>query len=101
MLKEVKFQKQKVVNKSHVANLINRKDQHKSQKELPKRESASEAIPDCDHTYTDNHQETDDKKCPSDRSGSVEELFISLYQHFSRFLGSRGEKFIILNKRHG
>ena len=38
MLEEVEFQKQKVVDEGHVADLINRQDQHKTQKELPERE---------------------------------------------------------------
>ncbi len=33
--------KQEVVNERHVANLVNGKDHHKSQKELPESESAS------------------------------------------------------------
>jgi hypothetical protein len=38
MLEKFKLQKQEAVNQNHVAELINRKDQKKSQKELPKTE---------------------------------------------------------------
>ena len=54
MLEEVKLQKQKVVDESHVANLIDRKDQHESQKELPECKAASESVPDSDHSCTEN-----------------------------------------------
>ena len=101
ILKEMEFQKQEVVNERHVADLVNGKDQHKSQKELPERESASEAVPDGNHAHSEDHQNADDKKGPSDCPCPIEELMISLDQHFSRFLWSRREKPVVLNKRHG
>ncbi|MBR2811675.1 MAG: hypothetical protein IKD69_09875 [Solobacterium sp.] len=101
MLEEVEFQKQEIVNERHVTDLVNGKDQHKSQKELPESESASEAIPDGDHACSQDHQNTDDKKRPSDGPGPVEELLFSLHQHCFRFFGGRGEKPVILNKRNG
>ena len=100
MLEEVKFQKQKVVDESHVADLIDRKDQHESQIELPKRKAASDAVPDGDHAQAEDHQNADDEKRPSDGPGPVEEFFLSLHQNLSCFLRGRAEELIILNKGH-
>jgi hypothetical protein len=100
MLKEVKFQKQKVVNERHVTDLIDGKNQHKSQKELPKRETAPETVPDSDHAYAEDHQNADDKQRPSDLPGPIEEFFLSLHQNLSCFLRGGGEELIILNKGH-
>ena len=41
MLEEMEFQKQEVVNEHHVADLIDREDHNKSQKEMPECKAAS------------------------------------------------------------
>ena len=66
MLEKLEFQKQEVINERHVTDLINRKDQYKSHKKLPECEAASYTVPDGDHAHAEDHQNTKDKKCPSD-----------------------------------
>ena len=85
MLEEMEFQKQKVVDEDHVANLINGEDQHEPQEELPECKAASESVPDGDHTHPEDHQNADDKQCPSDCPGTVEEFVFFLGDHFPRY----------------
>ena len=99
-MEEVEFQKQKIVNEDHVAELVDRKDHHKPQEELPEGESAPDAVPYRDRAHAEDHQNAEDKKSPPDFPRPVEKLLVLLYDYFSGLLRSRREKSVVLNKRH-
>lgn len=94
------FHKQKIVEKDHVINLIDRKDENESEKELKERKSASKAVPNRDYADAKNHNKTKRHEHPSDCPCTVKQFFLSRYQRFLCFLRRRRKKFRVLNKRN-
>ena len=87
-LKEVKLHKQEVIKADHVVSFVYGKYQHKSNKELPKGESASEPVPNGDNPYAQYHKNAKYHESPANGSGSIEQLLISRNKNLLCFFGA-------------
>ncbi len=100
MLEELEPAQYKPVEKDHVVELIDRKDQNKPHEKLPERISVPEAIPygDCTHAKDDKHAHRNQH--PAHSSRAVKQFLIPGFDGSLYLLGRGRKEFFSLNKHY-